>query len=82
MLKQRKRNKDTTIQQNNYLGIQQRNKTRKHEQNAILQAQLRAHQQAYLSQPVYLKKIVWSVVRLLSLSESYYPPTVTTPGET
>ena len=46
----------------------------------ILQAQLLAHQRAYLSQPVYLKKIVWSGVRLLSLSESYYPPKVTTPG--
>ena len=48
----------------------------------ILQAQLLAHQQAYLSQPVYLeKKLIWSGVRLLSLSESYYPPKVTTPGK-
>jgi hypothetical protein len=36
--------------------IQQSENKRKHETSAILQAQLLAHQQAYLSQPVYLKK--------------------------
>jgi hypothetical protein len=66
----------TTIQQTTeFIRIQQRDKELESmNKDAILKQEPRARETAYLNQPAYLKKIDWSGVRLLSLSETYYPP--------